>query len=53
MRGTLWMIIGYILWMCTIDIFTQGMDLPNVSIIEIHVPKCERPTVLLNNFFIY
>lgn len=53
MRETSWMIIGYILWMRTIDIFIQGMDLLNVSITEIHIPKCERPTALSNNFFSY
>lgn len=47
------MILGFISWMPTIDIFTQGMVLLNVSITGMHLPKCSRPTVLLPNFFIY
>lgn len=39
MRETLWMILGFILWMRTIDIFTQGMVLQNVSIIEINLSQ--------------
>lgn len=44
------MIREYILWMRTIDIFIQGMDLLNVSIIKIHIPECERITLILNFF---
>lgn len=44
------MIREYILWMRTIDIFIQGMDLLNVSLIKIHIPECERITVILNFF---
>lgn len=36
------MITEYISWMCTIDLFIQEMDLLNVSIIEVRIPKAKE-----------
>jgi len=36
------MIIEYISWMHTTDIFIQEMDLLNVSIIEVHIPNVKE-----------
>lgn len=45
------MIIEYISWMCTIDIFIQEMDLLNVSIIEVHIPNVKEWPLLVTFSF--
>lgn len=44
------MITEYISWMCTIDLFIQEMDLLNVSIIEVRIPKAKEWPFFLITF---